>query len=265
MRGATHCLVPQRGVEGISTHAPLAGRDKRRAVVAVNLKSISTHAPLAGRDLRSARAALAAGRDFNPRAPCGARRDLTADLARAVEYFNPRAPCGARRFGHNYFIVASLHFNPRAPCGARPRGDHGAAGEPGISTHAPLAGRDNTVCRCNGKVIGISTHAPLAGRDVELYDVARVQVGISTHAPLAGRDDLRSATLSVTYISTHAPLAGRDCLNGTLLLSFRISTHAPLAGRDQGGPPMAKKNRHFNPRAPCGARLSCRGGGAALQ
>ena len=56
----------------ISTHAPLAGRDASGPPPEI-LRRISTHAPLAGRD------------------------DLTADLARAVEYFNPRAPCGARR------------------------------------------------------------------------------------------------------------------------------------------------------------------------
>ena len=33
-------------------------------------------------------------------------------------YFNPRAPCGARREGRTY-TRRRCHFNPRAPCGAR--------------------------------------------------------------------------------------------------------------------------------------------------
>ena len=58
----------------------------------------------------------------------------------------------------------------------------------------------------------ISTHAPLAGRDninaFELVDGG----SISTHAPLAGRDEIAHAKLHdyEHMISTHAPLAGRD-------------------------------------------------------
>ena len=56
---------------------------------------ISTHAPLAGRDKRSG---YLQQRDanFNPRAPCGARRrQRAAEIYHAAD-FNPRAPCGAR-------------------------------------------------------------------------------------------------------------------------------------------------------------------------
>ena len=57
---------------GISTHAPLAGRDGLKKPFAYEI-IISTHAPLAGRD--SSPAALCRARwNFNPRAPCGARR-----------------------------------------------------------------------------------------------------------------------------------------------------------------------------------------------
>ena len=79
--------------------------------------------------------------NFNPRAPCGARRNLArrrqevryisthAPLAgrddcsartRRTAYtnFNPRAPCGAR-LAHRADGGTQKHFNPRAPCGAR--------------------------------------------------------------------------------------------------------------------------------------------------
>ena len=57
---------------------------------------------------------------------------------------------------------------------------------------------------------GISTHAPLAGRDGAALETA-VHAGlISTHAPLAGRDNIKRRYLIITVISTHAPLAGRD-------------------------------------------------------
>ena len=57
--------------------------------------SISTHAPLAGRD-RVGGGGYGERWDFNPRAPCGARRDGAGYACRGRD-FNPRAPCGARR------------------------------------------------------------------------------------------------------------------------------------------------------------------------
>ena len=77
----------------ISTHAPLAGRDDVAPVVHAQW-IISTHAPLAGRDVTMA-ARLTDRQNFNPRAPCGARR-ATGGGKNSYEYFNPRAPCGAR-------------------------------------------------------------------------------------------------------------------------------------------------------------------------
>ena len=101
---------------------------------------ISTHAPLAGRDrLPPSRQSLHL--DFNPRAPCGARLRRQNQPMRLQRYFNPRAPCGARpvdsdlnekqtefqptrplRGATNCASDQSSisgNFNPRAPCGAR--------------------------------------------------------------------------------------------------------------------------------------------------
>ena len=64
--------------------------------------------------------------------------------------------------------------------------------------------------RALGDARDISTHAPLAGRDEWDEVAALCRKLISTHAPLAGRDQERRTRLSDTTISTHAPLAGRD-------------------------------------------------------
>ena len=55
--------------------------------------------------------------DFNPRAPCGARRRPASAQSQRTD-FNPRAPCGARLHPRMVFRLHS-NFNPRAPCGAR--------------------------------------------------------------------------------------------------------------------------------------------------
>ena len=161
MRGATCVSTNSNRYRSISIHAPHAGRDGRLAST-LFAENISIHAPHAGRDgrchhvphpaLRISIHAPHAGRDppepcrprqpqnFNPRAPCGARRSA-GDRAVPPPYFNPRAPCGARRqngsnsdsfsifqstrpmrgatqFGR-YYACVCYYFNPRAPCGAR--------------------------------------------------------------------------------------------------------------------------------------------------
>ena len=116
LRGATRTPIKLRDCFLISTHAPLAGRDRSSIKVTINK------------------------RDFNPRAPCGARPRHIQRFARAF-YFNPRAPCGARRLPRR-LTASSATFQPTRPL-------RGATYDPSpffwfyyISTHAPLAGRD---------------------------------------------------------------------------------------------------------------------------
>ena len=86
-------------------------------------------------------------------------------------------------------------------------------------------------------------------------------VSISIHAPLAGRDYLPIEEINSTQkFQSTRPLRGatvpRPRLYGQRL---HISIHAPLAGRDLRHSPTGSRIRHFNPRAPCGARLFCVG------
>ena len=146
-----------------------------------------------------------------------------------------------------------------------------------ISIHAPLAGRDGKYVRCGAVLVNISIHAPLAGRDGGLTMADYIE-RISIHAPLAGRDVPEAHSLLLLDISIHAPLAGRDPLvwdlatrkylfqstrplrgatfdGDALHVWMCISIHAPLAGRDTHRRSPAAGDGHFNPRAPCGARL----------
>ena len=118
-------------------------------------------------------------------------------------------------------------FNPRAPCGARLKPVFSLFEVYPISTHAPLAGRDDMMA-ANGNAICISTHAPLAGRDDD--PISRVNAGLQ--------------------ISTHAPLAGRDTRSLRRMLRGIISTHAPLAGRDQKRRKQRQNQRRFQPTRP---------------
>ena len=79
---------------------------------------------------------------------------------------------------------------------------------------------------------------------------------ISIHAPRAGRDhNRRRARGAVAVISIHAPRVGRDlCAVLRCVAAAVISIHAPRVGRDRCWSARTSRPRHFNPRAPCGAR-----------
>ena len=78
---------------------------------------VSIHALLAECDIALWSACSAVG-CFNPRTPCGVRREGNAG-AYDRPCFNPRTPCGVRRrLGSQYSDIR--RFNPRTPCGVRP-------------------------------------------------------------------------------------------------------------------------------------------------
>ena len=84
VRGAT-CVACNLDIGGrVSIHAPRAGRDAR-ACRGWGRRKVSIHAPRAGRDATQQRRFIAAPR-FNPRAPCGARRQMRLRLPSFATY-----------------------------------------------------------------------------------------------------------------------------------------------------------------------------------
>ena len=122
----------------ISTHAPLAGRDWSCAPFGLAY-NISTHAPLAGRDSRPFCKKLRK-RDFNPRAPCGARRQRCETMPHKRRFQPTRPLRGA--------TLAVLDWSWSAE----------------ISTHAPLAGRDQMTCKLLPACFDFNPRAPCGAR-----------------------------------------------------------------------------------------------------
>ena len=230
LRGATRKKRTPRRWHVISTHAPLAGRDRKE-------RSHGTHDPY-----------------FNPRAPCGARHEQIGPMA-SPYIFQPTRPlrgatrdhavqrrqaeisthaplAGRDKVRQPQGIRERNHFNPRAPCGARHRvvcGD--CTSEKDISTHAPLAGRDVVL---DGAVVHlvISTHAPLAGRDVDAGKAAIMAGLFQPTRPLRGATPARRARRVILEFQPTRPLRGATVYPLEVVLPITISTHAPLAGRD---------------------------------
>ena len=123
--------------------------------------------------------------------------------------FNPRAPCGARRHRHRRNLRIR-YFNPRAPCGARPSFFLPFLVQFVISIHAPRAGRDFDRPFDMLAVPKISIHAPRAGRDGLDLPPWPTAPNFNPRAPCGARHFLISFQVSGMVISIHAPRAGRD-------------------------------------------------------
>ena len=176
-------------------------------------------------------------------------------ISLSISYFNPRSPCGERRqaggASREYYHI-SIHA-PRAGSDYTLSPDIWATR---ISIHAPRAGSDVQYLLGNGAIFGISIHAPRAGSD-------RKRGMERTHRnPFQSTLPVRGATVSVWYrdtswaISIHAPRAGSDrqrrqdrdiARQFQSTLPVRGATNSTLTGE------RAMKN--FNPRSPCGERL----------
>ena len=139
LRGATRDAGPLQTDKFISTHAPLAGRDRvafrgrllrqhfnPRAPCGARLRAparsssrrwISTHAPLAGRD-QGFTTPTSDSMIFQPTRPLrGATAAFCCSMRARV--FQPTRPLRGATSASRWAASGSANFNPRAPCGAR--------------------------------------------------------------------------------------------------------------------------------------------------
>ena len=167
--------------------------------------------------------------DFNPRAPCGTRRDRRAARC-ALHRISIHAP----RVGRDALapgVFTEGYISIHAPRVGRDYIDREAAIEICISIHAPRVGRDcaATITRCWRQ---ISIHAPRVGRDQELTPDAH-RTSISIHAPRVGRDCILSIRKTLlSYFNPRAPCGTRRALVILVDCALQISIHAPRVGRD---------------------------------
>ena len=122
-----------------------------------------------------------------------------------------------------------------------------------ISTHTPLAGRDQQhLSQCH-KRFHFYSHAPCGARP-HVQGVLGACLSFLLTRPLRGATDGRRRICERAAISTHTPLAGRDINSQGETIDFRISTHTPLAGRDGARVFVPGPEFDFYSHAPCGAR-----------
>ena len=193
--------------------------------------------------------------NFNPCAPCGARRGQIMHYYERIR-ISIHAPHAGRDRGRGVSVQGQHYFNPRAPCGARRRSAWSLTSFPKISIHAPHAGRDGVHHGPAGLVGGISIHAPHAGRDEHKTLRKRRGNYFNPRAPCGARPSVSFASGYCSRFQSTRPMRGATRAIYVIIESEKISIHAPHAGRDALYWYLSGWSKYFNPRAPCGARLA---------
>ena len=193
-------------------------------------------------------------RNFNPRAPYGAR-------PKAVKHSSVHSVISihAPRMGRDKSIAA---VGGRAPLFQSTRPVWGATpiemyikGGTDISIHAPRMGRDVITLLSSFFVLSFQSTRPVWGATACPCPCAFLTTRFQSTRPVWGATVELAAATAAYFISIHAPRMGRDIIADQETIELlEISIHAPRMGRDCRGAGAARRTSHFNPRAPYGAR-----------
>ena len=251
LRGATLDSTRRCAFGRISTHAPLAGRDAVDLLDYTIQRVFQPTRPLRGATILPNRGG-GDDQNFNPRAPCGARRNVD-DHRGSYQDFNPRAPCGARPRSRRTVSPVTI-FQPTRPLrGATPFLQF--APLPFLfQPTRPLRGATNTPA--DVYVINrISTHAPLAGRDGTPSASRTTSMDFNPRAPCGARPRCPLCCVSKWRFQPTRPLRGATAQTLTpVSAAIVFQPTRPLRGATMTVLPMIAASTNFNPRAPCGAR-----------
>ena len=182
-----------------------------------------------------------------------AGRDLLAGELCHADLVSIHAP----RAGRDYDVVIIrshiTRFNPRAPCGARPPAPCLHRIPNGFNPRAPCGARHSDE-RPASSSTRFNPRAPCGAR-LRLIDKSTCSVEFQSTRPVRGATRLAILHLFVGLVSIHAPRAGRDCSAASHQRRQRcFNPRAPCGARPQARR-LPPDSSCFNPRAPCGARL----------
>ena len=135
----TNLILTNKPNISISIHAPRAGSDPALQAI-MPVITISIHAPRAGSDMPNPILQMLSG-DFNPRSPCGERRQDTVgrySILRFQSTLPVRGATGITAVCKYYLCIFQSTLPVR---GATRTKTHHSVGQ-SISIHAPRAGSD---------------------------------------------------------------------------------------------------------------------------
>ena len=189
---------------------------------------------------------------FNPRSPCGERRNGLPGFPGNVS-FQSTLPvwgatwCGPRTVGMDLFqstlpvwgatakyqamATKAGNFNPRSPCGER------------RWQRTSITGR-----------LRFQSTLPVWGATRWVHSIAIKEVYFNPRSPCGERRFRPAAPEGEKMISIHAPRVGSDKGPEFCIQIIEISIHAPRVGSDHGSVDEPCADVNFNPRSPCGER-----------
>mgnify|MGYP006911765297 CR=1 FL=1 len=261
----------------ISIHAPRAGGDRYSPLSSAFPKVFQSTPPVRGAT-KSGSAITLYCYNFNPRPPCGGRL-LEQPVAPLRADFNPRPPCGGRHGGYHVCddaleisihapraggdrehsappIAAQGNFNPRPPCGGRPFCAILAHVVHYFNPRPPCGGRRRYRRGHGGHGRDFNPRPPCGGRPRNLAPCGREQTFQST-PPVRGATASLYSTLTQDDISIHAPRAGGDPTPQIVTAGAGVfQSTPPVRGATIFGITHNTPHKNFNPRPPCGGRLT---------
>ena len=182
------------------------------------------------------------------------RDDLDPPYVRSSRNFNPRAPCGARPCCMMSISIIKK-FQPTRSVRSATFAANFLRDFLNISTHALRAERDSKRHYVKHGD-SISTHALRAERDFYRGFCRLESTDFNPRAPCGARPARGGHDAAQRDFNPRAPCGARPVQGAEVQPRPRISTHALRAERDAQTRLCRTAPAYFNPRAPCGARLA---------
>ncbi len=211
--------------------------------------------------------------DFNPRAPCGARRNLSA-IGGGGQGFQstrpawgatlrlpvPRLPCrfqstrprGARPLPPLNLAHQHRPFQSTRPRGARLSFPNARCLSLQFQSTRPRGARLDTA-NIIGDIVRFQSTRPRGARRRNRLGMATVSLFQSTR-PRGARHLIVPPNFSYSAFQSTRPAWGATSQDTGVQAHKHISIRAPLVGRDDARCPTCRGCTNFNPRAPRGAR-----------
>ena len=247
LRG-TRPISPSR----ISIHAPRVGRDRRQRTRWSRPSIFQSTRPVWGATaIRGARARAEAISIHAPRVGRDKGRGENLVVTLDISIHAPRV---GRDCGRHHTDDRAKRFQSTRPVWGATRARLTSECRRRISIHAPRVGRDARwrVPACGTSWISI--HAPRVGRDAACENQYPAGQHFNPRAPCGARQHRKLRLLGALRFQSTRPVWGATIVTLDKVAEMTISIHAPRVGRDQRCGRFARAKRHFNPRAPCGAR-----------
>ena len=146
---------------------------------------------------------------FNPRTPCGVRRQSRIYIF-GQYHFNPRTPCGVRPLQHRIDEM-QRYFNPRTPCGVRLHPvQHGRRQHVEFQSTHPVRGATQPSALQFHRSSHFNPRTPCGVRPHVMPMFCPSPADFNPRTPCGVRQRVRFLAVGCLQISIHAPRAGCD-------------------------------------------------------